>query len=200
MRKALAVPLILGLLTVGAATGASSGLAVGEKIEAFLVKNCDGGDPYCQVCKYGKRPKLISVGDLDDPAWIQDLKAIQPLHEKYSQGGKGLAVFGVAATIRDSRAMPAADTDEALARLKEIKEENHLAFPLVIAENAEDIYKAQDKPNPGYAIFESYYNVTESRTVMFGDKRNTVKYNAVFSSDRQAEQISELEGVLKKNL
>ena len=119
MRNALAVPLILGLLTMGAATGAPSGLAVGEKIEAFLVKNCDGGDPYCQVCKYGKRPKLISVGDLDDPAWIQDLKAIQTLHERYSH---------------------------------------------------------------------------------VGDKSNTVKYNAVFASDRQAEQLSELEGVLKNNL
>ena len=37
-------------------------------------------------------------------------------------------------------------------------------------------------------------------TVMFGDKSNTVKYNAVFASDRQAEQLSELEGVLKNNL
>ena len=113
MRHALAIPLILGLLTMGAATGAPSGLAVGEKIEAFLVQNCDGGDPYCQVCKYGKRPKLISVGDLDDPAWIQDLKAIQTLHERYSHGGKGLAVFGLAASIHDGRAMPVADTEAA---------------------------------------------------------------------------------------
>jgi len=200
MRKALAVPLILGALTLGAATGAKSGLAVGEKIEAFLVKNCDGGDPYCQVCKYGKRPKLISVGDLDDPAWIQDLKAIQTLHEKYSQGGKGLAVFGLAASIHDGRATPVADTEAALEKLKQVKETNHLTFPLVVAQNADEIYKAQNKPNPGYEIFEKYYNVTESRTVMFGDKRNTVKYSAVFASDRQAEQISELEGVLKENL
>src|SRR3989454_6312334 len=157
MRNALAVPLILGLLTMGAATGAPSGLAVGEKIEAFLVKNCDGGDPYCQVCRYGKRPKLISVGDLEDPAWIQDLKAIQTLHEKYSQEGKGLAVFALAATLKDGKAAPVVDPEAALAKLKQIKEENHLTFPLVIAQNADEIYKAQGKTNQGYKIFENYY-------------------------------------------
>ena len=70
MKRVLAAAAILGFMTLGALASAPSGLAVGDKIEAFLVKNCDGGDPYCQVCKYGKRPKLISVGDLDDPVWI----------------------------------------------------------------------------------------------------------------------------------
>ncbi len=96
--------------------------------------------------------------------------------------------------------MPVTDIEAALEKLKQVKETNHLTFPLVIAQNADEIYKAQNKPNPGYEIFEKYYNVTESRTVMFGDKSNTVKYNAVFASDRQAEQLSELEGVLKNNL
>src|SRR2546422_5864949 len=103
---------------MGAATGATSGLADGEKIEAFLVKNCDGGDPYCQVCKYGKRPKLISVGDLDDPAWIQDLKAIQTLHERYSHGGKGLAAFRLAPSIPEGRATPPTDIQAALRKVQ----------------------------------------------------------------------------------
>ncbi|HEU5180394.1 MAG TPA: hypothetical protein VFW45_06365, partial [Candidatus Polarisedimenticolia bacterium] len=103
MKRALIAALVVGLLTLGAVASSQSGLAVGEKIAAFLVKNCDGGDPYCQVCKYGKRPKLISVGDLSDPGWIQDLKAIQALNEKYSQDGKGLAVFGLAAEIKDGK-------------------------------------------------------------------------------------------------
>jgi len=199
MKRTLIATLVMGLLTVGAFATSSSGLAVGAKIQAFLVKNCEGGDPYCQVCKYGKRPKLISVGDLNDPAWIQDLKAIQLLHEKYSNDGKGLAVFGLAASIKDGKAVPEADPQAALAKLKAIKEENHLTFPLVIAENADEMYKAQGKPNPGYQVFESYYNVTQSRTVMFGDSSNTVKFSAVLSGDTQ-QQFSELESLVKKNL
>ena len=199
MRRTLIATLVMGLLTVGAFATSSSGLAVGDKIQAFLVKNCDGGDPYCQVCKYGKRPKLISVGDLNDPAWIDDLKAIQLLHEKYSNDGKGLAVFGLAANITDGKAAPEADPQAALEKLKQIKEENHLTFPLVIAENADQVYKAQGKANPGYQIFETYYNVTQSRTVMFGDSSNTVKFSAVLSGDTQ-QQFAELETLVKKNL
>ena len=190
---------VMGLMAVGAFAASSSGLAVGDKIQAFLVKNCDGGDPYCQVCKYGKRPKLIAVGELNDPAWVQDLKAIQTLHERYSNDGKGLAVFGVATVIKDGKAAPEANPEQALEKLKQIREENHLTFPLVIAENADALYKAQGKPNPGYQVFESYYKVTQSRTVMFGDSSNTVKFSAVLSGDG-ANQFSELETVVKKNL
>ena len=189
----------MGLLTLGTFASGSSGLAVGDKIAAFLVKNCEGGDAYCQVCKYGKRPKLISVGDLNDPGWIQDLKSIQTLHEKYSKDGKGLAVFALAASIQDGKATPVTDTEAALAKLKQIREENHLTFPLVIAQNADEIYKAQGKSNDGYKIFEDYYRVTESRTVMFGDSTNTVKFSAVFSAD-SAKQLTELESVVQKNL
>jgi hypothetical protein len=199
MKRAVITALVMGLLSLGVFASSPSGLAVGEKIEAFLVKNCEGGDPYCQVCKYGRRPKLISVGDLSDPAWIEDLKALQALHEKYSNDGKGLAVFALAASIHDGQAAPVTDPDAALARLKVIKEQNKLTFPLVIAQNADEIYKAQGKTNQGYKIFENYYKVTESRTLMFGDKSNTVKYNAVLSGDTR-QQFSELEAVLQKSL
>ena len=198
MKRALIAALVMGLLTLGAVASGQSGLAVGDKIAAFLVKNCEGGDAYCQVCKYGKRPKLITVGDLNDPGWIQDLKAIQALNEKYSKDGKGLAVFGLAADIKDGKASPVADPAAALTKLKQIKEENKITFPLVIAENADIVYKAQGKPNPGYEIFESYYKVTQSRTVMFGDGQNKVKYSAVMTDGSQ--QMKELETALEKNL
>lgn len=200
MKRALIVLATAALLTGGALATADSGLAVGEKIAAFLIKNCEGGDPYCQVCQYGKRPKLISVGDLEDPAWIQDLKQLQTLHDKYSKDGKGLAVFALAASIRDGQAHPVADPETALVKLKQIKDEHKVAFPLVIAQNAEEIYKAQNKDNPGYQIFEKYYHVTTSRTVMFGDRGNIVKYSAVFTDDRRPQQLSELETLVKKSL
>ena len=198
MKRALIAALVMGLLTLGAVAASQSGLAVGDKIAAFLVKNCEGGDPYCQVCKYGKRPKLISVGDLNDPGWVQDLKAIQALNDKYSKDGKGLAVFGLAAEIKDGKASPVADPAAALAKLKQIKEENKITFPLVIAENADAVYKAQGKPNPGYEIFENYYKVSQSRTVMFGDSQNNVKYTTVMTDG--SPQIKELETVVAKNL
>jgi hypothetical protein len=200
MKRLLIVCIVAGLLVAGAVASTNSGLAVGEKIEAFLVKNCEGGDPYCQVCKFGKRPKLITVGDLDDPAWIEDLKAIQKLHEKYSGEGKGLAVFALAAAIKDGKAAPVTDPQAALVRLKEIREKNGITFPLVIAQNADEVYKAQNKSNPGYKIFENYYNVTTSRTVMFGDGSNKVQFNAVLSDASEAKQLAELEAVLQKNL
>jgi hypothetical protein len=199
MKRGITLFAMAAILTLGAFASSQSGLAVGEKIQAFLVKNCDGGDPYCQVCKYGKRPKLITVGDLSDPEWIQDLKAIQALHEKYSQDGKGLAVFGLAASIREGKAYPVEDSQAALASLKRIAEENHLTFPLVIAQNADEYYKAQGKANSGYKIFEDYYRVSRSRTLMFGDSSNTVQFNAVLTGDRQG-QLSQLESVVKKNL
>lgn len=199
MKRGIILFAIAALLTLGAIASNQSGLAVGEKIEAFLVKNCDGGDPYCQVCKYGKRPKLITVGDLNDSEWIQDLKAIQALHEKYSQEGKGLAVFALAASIREGKAYPVENPQDALARLKTIREENHLTFPLVIAQNADEYYKAQGKTNSGYRIFENYYRVSQSRTLMFGDSSNTVQFSAVIGGDRQG-QLSQLESVVKKSL
>lgn len=200
MKRLIVVGLMFVMLAAVAAASVKSGLGEGEKIQAFLVKSCDGGDPYCQVCKYGKRPKLISVGDLSDAAWIEDLKAIQKLHEKYSKDGKGLAVFGLAATVKDGKASPVSDPEAALAKLKEIKEKNGITFPLVIAQNADEIYKTKNQANPGYKIFENYYNVTTSRTVMFGDASNTVKFNAVLADDTESKQLSDLEAVLQKNL
>ena len=198
MKRGISLFVIAALLTLGAYASTGSGLAVGEKIEAFLVKNCEGGDAFCQVCKYGKRPKLISVGDLNDPEWIQDLKSVQALHEKYSKDGKGLAVFGLAATFQGGKAMPVENPEAALAALKKIKEENGLTFPLVIAQNAEQVYKAQGKSNPGYKIFEDYYHVTTSRTMMFGDSSNTVKYSAVVGD--RTKQVSEVQALVEKSL
>jgi len=200
MKRVLIVSVIAGLLAGGTLAAAKSGLPVGGKIEAFLVKNCDGGDPYCQVCKYGKRPKLITVGELEDPSWVQDLVAIQKIHKKYSQDGKGLAVFALAAAFQDGKAAPVADPDAALARLREIQEKHGLTFPLVIAQNADEVYEAQNKPNPGYRIFEDYYAVTEGRTVLFGDRGNIVQFNAVLTDDSRGKLLAELESQVEKNL
>ncbi|HEU5180862.1 MAG TPA: hypothetical protein VFW45_08715, partial [Candidatus Polarisedimenticolia bacterium] len=98
----------------------------------------------------------------------------------------------------DGKASPVSDPAAALTKLKQIKEENKITFPLVIAENADAVYKAQGKDNPGYQIFENYYKVSQSRTVMFGDKDNNVKFSAVVTDG--SKQIKELETVVAKNL
>jgi hypothetical protein len=46
---------------------ADSGLGVGGKFQAFDIVNCDSGDEYCQVCKFGGSPKIMAVGTIDDP-------------------------------------------------------------------------------------------------------------------------------------
>src|SRR5690349_23269895 len=40
----------------------ASGLALGQRFAAFEIINCDSGDQYCQVCKYGPSPKIMAVG------------------------------------------------------------------------------------------------------------------------------------------
>jgi hypothetical protein len=189
LQRALLLSLAIAGGALTAATG--SGLDVGDKITAFLVKNCEKDDVYCQVCQYGKRPKLITVGDLDDPAWIADLKAIQTFHEKYAKDGKGLGVFAVAASIREGKAQPVADPIATLEKLRKIKEENGLTFPLVIAQRPQEA-----KSN--YAVFEDYYRITQSRTVIFGDPTNTVKFNAVLADGTRDNQLAALDRTVQK--
>jgi hypothetical protein len=194
MQKRALVLLLSLAVAVGSLTAAAgSGLDVGDKITAFLVKNCEKDDVYCQVCQYGKRPKLITVGDLDDPAWIADLKAIQTFHDKYAKDGKGLGVFAVAASIRDGRAHPVGDPVAALEKLRSIKKEHGLTFPLVIAQPPKE-------SGSGYAVFEDYYKITQSRTVIFGDPSNTVKFNAVLADGTRDNQLSALDRTVQKFL
>ena len=155
---------------------ADSGLGVGGKFKPFDIVNCESGEQYCQVCKFGGSPKIMAVGTIDDPAFKTDLQNLDALVQKY--GEDKVKAFAVVTDIKDGKATtPLADRDALIARVKALKTELGVKLPIVVPA-AED--GAANK------AFDDYYNVTKSRTVMFADGRNSVKYSAVAPQDLAA--------------
>lgn len=152
---------------------ADSGLGVGGRFKPFDIVNCETGDTYCQVCKFGGSPKIMAVGTLDDPAFKDDIKNLDALVQKY--GEDKVKAFAVITDIKDGKsATPTQDVPALQAKVKALKEELGVKIPLVLPAAEEG------KPN---AAFDGYYNITRSRTLMFADGRNAVKYSAVAPTD-----------------
>ncbi len=151
---------------------ASSGLGVGGKLSAFQILNCEDGEEYCQVCRYGGNPKLMAVGTADDEAFRKDLKDLDAIVKKY--GDDKVKAFAVVTSIDSGKAITPADAAQAQAQAKALKEELGVSFPIVVPA-PEDGGKNK--------IWEDYYNITASRTVMFSDGRNEVKWSAVAPED-----------------
>jgi hypothetical protein len=152
-----------------------SGLDVDMRFAAFDIINCDSGDKYCQVCKYGPSPKIMAVGTIDDADFKQDLKDLNALIEKY--GDDKIKAFAVIADAREDGALvtPLANKDELQARAKSLKEELGLSFPVVLpAPKGEELN----------GIFEDHYQIRQSRTIMFADGQNKVKYSEVAPADK----------------
>lgn len=155
---------------------ADSGLGVGGKFQAFDIVNCDTGDQYCQVCKFGGSPKIMAVGTIDDPEFKNDVKNLDALVQKY--GEDKLKAFAVVTDIKDGKATtPTADREALIAKAKALRTELGVKIPVVVP--------AAEEGGPNKA-FDDYYNVTKSRTVMFADGRNSVKYSAVAPQDLAA--------------
>ena len=57
----------------------ASGLDIGQRFVAFDILNCESGDEYCQVCKFGGSPKIMAVGTIDDPAFRKDLQDLDEI-------------------------------------------------------------------------------------------------------------------------
>ncbi|HEY8375912.1 MAG TPA: hypothetical protein VIK91_05450 [Nannocystis sp.] len=162
---------------------ADSGLGVGGKFKAFDIVNCETGDTYCQVCRFGSSPKIMAVGTLDDPAFGEDIKNLDALVQKY--GEDKLKAFAVITDIKDGKSVtPTEGRDELQARVKALREQLGVKIPLVIPAAAE-----------GKADFDDYYNITKSRTLMFADGSNAVKYSGVAPAD-----LSELNAAIQQVL
>lgn len=164
---------------------ADSGLGVGGRFKAFEIVNCDTGDKYCQVCKFGGSPKIMAVGTLDDPAFGDDIKNLDALVQKY--GEDKIKAFAVITDIKDGKSVTPTEDREALqARVKALREQLDVKIPVVIPDAAE-----------GKAEFDDYYNITRSRTLMFADGSNAVKYSVVAPADLSAlnTSIQEVLGV-----
>ncbi len=151
---------------------ADSGLGIGGKLSAFQILNCDDGEEYCQVCRYGSNPKLMAVGSADDEAFRKDLKDLDAIVKKY--GADKVKAFAVITDIEGGKAITPKDAEAAKAQAKALKAELGVDFPIVVPA-PEDGGKNE--------IWEDYYNITKSRTVMFSDSRNKVTYSAVEPED-----------------
>ncbi|MEZ4453479.1 MAG: hypothetical protein R3B09_28725 [Nannocystaceae bacterium] len=152
---------------------ADSGLGVGGKFRAFQILNCESGDEYCQVCRYGGSPKIMAVGTLGDPEFKNDLQNIDALVKKY--GEDKVKAFAVIADIHDGKgSTPQEGRDELVAQAKAMRTELGISIPVVVPALEEGgVNKA----------FDDYYNITQSRTLMFADGRNAIRYSAVAPTD-----------------
>jgi len=152
---------------------ADSGLGVGGKLRAFQITNCESGEEYCQVCRYGNSPKIMAIGDVDDADFRNDLQNIDAVVKKY--GEDKVKAFGVIAAIRDGKGVtPTEAREELIAKIKAMREELDISIPVVIPALEED---------GGNKAFDEYYNITQSRTLMFADGRNGVRFSAVAPTD-----------------
>lgn len=163
----------------------ASGLDVGQKFAAFDIINCESGDKYCQVCKYGPNPKIMAVGTIDDEDFKQDLKDLDALVKKF--GDDKLKAFAVIADASDAGLVTPVDTAEEIqAKADALRKELGLSMPVVIPAP-----KGEDKNG----IFEEHYKVSKSRTIMFADGKNQVRYSEVAPADK-----AKLESTIKEVL
>ncbi len=156
---------------------AESGLGVGGELKPFEIVNSETGERYCQICKFGASPKIMAVGALDDVDFHDDLQNLDAVVKKYEakQGGETLKAFGVVTVIRDGKSItPLQEREALLEQVKALRATLRVDIPLVVP--------ALQEEGPNKA-FDDYYNITKSRTVMFADGRNAVKFSAVAPPD-----------------
>lgn len=159
---------------VAEARTVASGLDLDMRFAAFDIINCESGDQYCQVCKYGPSPKIMAVGTIDDAGFKQDLKDLDALVKKY--GDDKIKAFAVIADARDGALVtPVGNKDALQAQAKALKEELGLSFPVVLP---------APKGDAANGVFEEHYQIKQSRTIMFADGQNKVKYSEVAPADK----------------
>jgi hypothetical protein len=151
---------------------ADSGLGKDGKLTAFDIINCESGERYCQVCRYGSSPKLMAVGSLDDAAFHEDLKDLDAIVKKY--GEERVKAFAVITEIVDGKGRTPKDVAALRERTEALRKRLAIAFPLVVPAPDEDGSNRE---------WDEYYNITRSRTVMFADGRNTVQWSGVGPDD-----------------
>ena len=154
----------------------ASGLDLDMRFAAFDIINCDSGDQYCQVCKYGPSPKIMAVGTIDDEGFKQDLKDLDALVKKH--GDDKVKAFAVIAEAKDGALVtPVGNKDALQAQAKALKDELGLSFPVVLP---------APKDGDVNGTFEEHYQIKQSRTIMFADGQNKVKYSEVAPADKTA--------------
>jgi hypothetical protein len=155
---------------------AASGLDLGMRFAAFDIVNCDSGDKYCQVCQFGGSPKIMAVGTIDDEQFKKDLQDLDAIVAKY--GEDKVKAFAVIAESKDGALVtPLANKDDLQAKAKALKAELGITMPIVVPAATGEAVNG---------VFEDHYQIKQSRTIMFADSKNEVKYTAVAPENYQA--------------
>jgi hypothetical protein len=182
-----AASVVFAIFAVGACAAKEGGVrskGVGDPLQAFLIKNCESGETYCQVCAYGGKPTIMSVLDADDPALEADLLAIQDLIKSYQ--GQGLAAFALVGKFADGKLVSAPDGQGTLVRMKQLHQKLALTFPITM------LPAPDEKTKSGYKPFAEVYDVTASRTVFFATAENKIRFAEVMQADQQKAQLDRL--------
>lgn len=159
-----------------AARTVASGLDLGMRFAAFDIVNCDDGDEYCQVCRFGSSPKIMAVGTIDDAKFKKDLQDLDAIVAKY--GEDKVKVFAVIAEPKDGALVtPLANKADLQAKAKALREELGISMPVVVPAAEGDAING---------VFEQHYQIKQSRTIMFANGKNEVTYSAVAPDDFQA--------------
>ncbi len=114
----------------------------------------------------------MAVGTADDEAFRKDLKDLDAIVKKY--GNDKLKAFAVVTDLKDGKATTPKDIAQAQAKAKALKSELGVEMPVVVPAQAEG------GPNK---VWDEYYNITASRTVMFANGRNEIQWSAVAAPD-----------------
>jgi hypothetical protein len=114
----------------------------------------------------------MAVGSLDDAAFHEDLKDLDAIVKKY--GEDKVKAFAVVTEIVDGKGLTPKDVEAAKQRANELRQKLAISFPVVVPAPGD---------GGGNREWDEYYNITKSRTVMFADGRNTVRWSAVGPQD-----------------
>lgn len=157
---------------------------VGDSLRAFVIKNCEDGKRYCQVCAYGGRPTIMTIADLDDEGVEKDLAKIEELVAKHKD--KGLTAFALFGHIDGGKFTPVSDDDAATKKLAEMKKRLDLSFPLTIVPS-----QLTEKEKKSYMPFDAQYAVGKSRTLFAAATDNEVFFADVMTgADAQYDKLA----------
>jgi hypothetical protein len=166
---------------------------VGDALKAFIMKNCETGQQYCQVCAYSGKPLVMAVADHTDQTFEQDLVRLQKLVDRHAD--KGLKAFAIIGRLEDGKLTTPDREEEISAKLKEARARLGLTIPVGVLPR-----KGTSSEQRGFADFADSYEIAASRMVLFATAENRIVFADTIRSDRADEQFRALEAAIAKAL
>ena len=163
---------------------------VGDELKAFIMKNCETGQQYCQVCAYSGKPTLMAVADHGDQSFEQDLLRLQKLVDAHAD--KGLKAFAIVGRLEGGKLTPPDGEEEISAKLKDTRARLGLTIPVGVLPR-----KGTSSEQRGFADFADSYEISASRTVLFATAENRIVFAGSIRSD---DQLRALEAAIAKAL